>query len=79
MSLQEILATTPLQAVESSNLLEVGYNEENKKLFVKFNSGWVYGYHEVEPGVFDQLLSADSKGKFFNANIKNSFNYERVI
>lgn len=78
MSNREVLAATELIAVESSNLAEVGYNGEQKMLFVKFTSGAIYGYTEVEREVFDQLLSADSKGKFFIANVKNSFNYERV-
>lgn len=57
--------------VKSSNLVEVGY--KNNNLFILFNTGVVYGYSNVPREIFDRLLVASSVGKFFHSHIKNNF------
>jgi len=38
-----------MKAVKSSNVSAVGYDEENKTLQVKFRSGGIYQYMDVQP------------------------------
>lgn len=64
--------------IVSSNISEVGYDDEQKELFVKFNSGKTYQYYDVLAEVFDDFLQADSHGKYFNANIRNAYAYAQV-
>ena len=45
---------------------------------MEFQGGRVYQYFDVPESVFQEFLSASSKGKFFHANIKGSFRYARV-
>lgn len=44
-------------------------------LFVRFTSQAVYAYFGVSPTLWHQLQSADSKGRFFNAHIRNQVPY----
>lgn len=65
-------------SVSSSNLSAVGYDAEKKLLRVKFNAGATYEYRGVPETVYDDLMSADSHGEYFAANVRNSFPYTKV-
>lgn len=59
--------------VQSSNIAAAGYNAATKTMDVQFKNGSRYSYADVPQDVFDDFLSADSKGQFFNTNIKSRF------
>jgi hypothetical protein len=62
--------------VESSVLRSVGYVAGT--LEVEFTSGRVYRYFGVARAVYDQLLRADSHGRFFNEHVRGHFRYARA-
>ena len=66
------------EPVESSNLASVGYDTDNKILEIEFNHGGVYQYFDVPQDVHDELMSADSHGKYFVHNIKDEYEYDRI-
>lgn len=66
------------ESVSSSNLASVGYDEASSTLEIAFRGGGVYQYDGVEKLVYLALLSAGSKGRFFHANIKNSYSYRKA-
>ena len=68
------LLSTP---VESSLLTSVAYST-NQTLQLEFRSGAVYRYFAVPPTVFQGLISAESKGAYFNRTIRNHFRYQRL-
>lgn len=51
-----------MQPVKSSNLTHVGHHGET--LHVTFKGGVKYSYRPVTADQFQQLLDAESKGKF---------------
>lgn len=53
--------------VTSSNLESVGY--EYDTLYIRFNKGGLYAYYNVPVDVYNALLQAPSKGKFFHVYI----------
>ncbi len=57
--------------VSSSNLAAVGYNNGN--LFIKFHTGAIYCYTIVPEHVYQDLLSAPSKGRYYSDYIKNVY------
>ena len=67
-----------LNKVESSNLDSVGYDEEDKVLTIKFNKGGVYNYYGVDKKIYDELMKAESKGKYFHKKVKGKFKYLKV-
>ena len=64
--------------VESSNLKSVGYEPASKTLRIQFNTGTVYDYYNVPEQVFQNLLNAESKGRYFHAAIRMAYRYVRI-
>jgi len=64
--------------VSSSNIASVGYDETSRTLYVQFLKGSTYSYSNVPSSVYRCLMNAPSKGKYFAANIKNSYSYRRI-
>jgi hypothetical protein len=55
-----------MQAVDSEMLEAVSYDEATGTLKASFRkTGETYEYTEVPRQVFEELLAADSKGRFF--------------
>lgn len=64
--------------VESSNLENVGYDPESATLQIGFKNGYVYEYYDVPQHIYDELMAADSKGKYSHRNIYKVFNQQRI-
>ena len=64
---------------DSSTIGKVVYNLQSNKLKVEFLNGSVYEYTNVDQNTFTELCNADSKGKFFNVNIKTKFQYSKLL
>lgn len=65
------------QDVQSSNLKKVVYFAETGLLHVHFNNGSIYYYYKIPKPIFDGLLAASSKGKYFISKIKDKYPFER--
>jgi hypothetical protein len=66
------------QPVTSSNIAEIGYDEQRRVLEVLFKVGTVYQYFDVPPQEYQALMQAGSIGQYVNANIKGRFRYARA-
>jgi len=54
-----------------------GYDSRSSVLEIEFTSESVYRYYHVSPDVANGLMSAPSKGKYFNKRIRNvGYRYE---
>jgi len=60
-------------AVDSTTMLSVGYDSAQQVLEVEFSSGVVYRYLEVPATVFEELMQAESKGRYFNQEIRDDY------
>lgn len=56
----------------------VGYEDKSRILEIEFDSGTVYQYLEVPEGIYEQLLTAESKGRYFNSEIREVYSYVQV-
>ena len=66
-------------SVESTTLASAGYDVGTQVLELEFRSGEIYRYAVVPEAIHRALLSAESKGQFFNTNIRNCFSHARMI
>ena len=64
--------------VESSNILSIGYDEDNRILEVEFPGG-VYKYSEIPKQVYEEFMAAPSYGRYFYQNIRDKYNTEKVL
>lgn len=72
--------------VTSSNVSAVGYEDDSRTLWVQFHKKVrsqivgtrTYYYMNVPRHIFDDFLSAPSKGKYFNRHVEGWFFYKEV-
>ena len=59
---------------ESSVISDVEYWPKVEEMFIHFRkTGKIYAYQNVPANIYSDLLHAESRGKFFNQNIKTKF------
>ena len=64
------LKSTPLNAAT--------YQDQGAFLDLEFRSGAIYRYVGVPAQTYQELLLADSKGRYFNQQIRNRFTYTKI-
>lgn len=79
LNLKSFLTASPIRVpLDSSALKAISYERGRKSLVVEFTNGGIYEYGSVEPAQFKALLNADSAGRFFIKEIRNSYPYRKV-
>ena len=64
--------------VESTTLATVGYDQAHQLLQLEFRSRAVYQYFSVPSTVYESLLDAPSKGRYFNETIRGRYPYRQI-
>ena len=64
--------------VDSSAISEIDFDAERGKLLVRFISGERYVYVGVPGEVCRSFVAADSKGRFFQAQIRDRYPFNRL-
>ena len=64
--------------VSSSAIASIGYDAPTATLEIKFRSGELYRYFDVDPSDADDLLEAESPGTYLNEWIKPRYRCEHV-
>lgn len=63
---------------ESTCFSRVGYDSRNSVLILVFQeSGAEYHYYDVPEDVWESFYDSASLGRYFNANIKGYYEYEK--
>lgn len=60
------------------NNMDYQFNDGKPMLDIEFKSGGKYRYFDVPLSVFNGLANADSRGRFFQDNIRGQFKFERL-
>ena len=68
----------PRQPVASKGIASIGYSKRLHVLEIEFVNGAVYRYTQVAPSVHRELMAADSKARYYDANIKGNYPSTRV-
>ncbi len=65
-----------METVESSLIKEVSYDPDTQVLTIVFaTTDEVYEYSDVPEEIYEALMAAESKGKYFVNNIKDVFSF----
>ena len=67
----------PVQ-LKSTSLRAVAYHDQLALLELEFRSGAIYHYFDVSTSIYKALLRAESKGRYFNQYIRNSFTCAKI-
>lgn len=66
-----------LQEVESTVIKAIAYDEASEALTIEFVSGETYVYAGVPKAVYEALMAAESKGEYFQGNIKGRYEFSK--
>lgn len=66
------------EPVDSSNIATIGYDVDSETLEIEFLRGGVYQYFDVPEQVYEDIISADSAGKYLNSNVKGVYRYSKI-
>jgi lysyl-tRNA synthetase, class II len=67
----------PVPAVVSSAIEDIRYSDRRRELYVTFVGRGPYTYYEVPREVYDDFMTAPSKGQFFNEQIRDRYRFDR--
>ena len=73
-----VISHIPHSRVASSGIASVGYSKRYHILEIEFVNGAVYRYVQVAPNVFRDLMTADSKARYYDANVRGKYPSFRV-
>lgn len=60
-------------AVHSEAMTAVGYDAGSRKLKIRFQQGHSYDFCHVPPSIHEGLMSATSKGSYYNRYIRDRY------
>lgn len=66
-----------MRPVVSSNLASVGYDADAEVLRIQFLSGRIYEYLDVPPSVYEGLMNARFKGRYFYTVVRFEYRYRQ--
>jgi hypothetical protein len=66
------------QPVESSAIAKIGYSKRRHILEIEFVNSAIYRYVDVSPATYRQLMSAESKARFYDSSIKGHYRSIRI-
>lgn len=65
--------------VTSSNIVSIGYSCETRTLEIEFKGYSVYQYTGVPKIVYEELMHAESHGKYFHKYIRNIYPTIKIL
>jgi len=68
-----ITSRIPRQSVQSSAIAKVGYSRRRHILEIEFVNGAIYRYFDIPLSVNRDLMSAESKARFYDSNIRKHY------
>jgi hypothetical protein len=66
------------QIIISTDLKSVGYDAIAHVLEVELQSGPIFRYFDVPVSVYDALMSAPSKSRYFNDNVQGKYESRQI-
>jgi hypothetical protein len=68
-----IVSHIPRGPVQSSAIAKVGYSKRRHILEIEFVNGAVYRYFDIPLSAHRDLMSAESKARFYDSNVKRHY------
>lgn len=75
MRIKELLYEKPVQ---SSWITDLIYNRPNKTLTMRLSNGKSYSVSRISRTTFEQWTQSSSKGRYFQNNIRNAYQINRI-
>jgi KTSC domain len=66
------------QLITSTALKSVGYDAVAHVLEVELQAGPIHRYFDVPQSVYETLISAPSKGRYFDNNVRGKYEHRQI-
>lgn len=70
---EAIVSHIPREPTESRAIAAIGYSKRLHALEIEFRNGAIYRYLDVPADVYRALLSADSKARFYDKQVRGHY------
>lgn len=67
-----------LRNVVSSNIAQVGHDPNQNVLIIRFVNGTYYRFDNVPEQVYNNFITAQSVGKYFQSYIRNTYPFKKI-
>ena len=74
----EATSRIPREPVPSSAIAAVGYSKRLQILEIEFLNGAIYRYTDVPRSVYHQLMSAESKARYYHEHVRGNYPSFRI-
>jgi hypothetical protein len=64
---------------DSTAIRSAAYDDETRELTVALTTGRTYVYRDVDEWVYDELLAAESTGRYYNLRIKDRYDCYEIL
>ena len=64
--------------VTSTTVASAGYDDSARVMEIEFTGGAVYRYDGVPRQVFEEMLAAESVGRYFNEHVRDVYAFTRL-
>jgi len=64
---------------DSSVIKIIGWDSDDNTLIVQFKSLTAWAYYGVSEEVYQNFIGSDSMGYFFNKNIRNKYDSQKIL
>jgi len=68
----------PREIVDSAAIEAVNYDERRQYFDIELTTGRTYRYLDVPPAIYAAFMAAESKGRFYNDEIRDAYEYRRL-
>ena len=68
-----ITSRIPRQSVQSTAIAKIGYSKRRHIFEIEFVNGAIYRYFDVPLSVYRELMSAESKARFYDSKIRKHY------
>ena len=66
-----------MHPVNSSAIEAIGYDTRSQELHICLLESRTYVYYNVEEEIFHEFLQANSKGRYFNYEIRGNYDFTK--
>lgn len=74
----ELMSSIDVAVVDSSVISKAEYCNQSDQMLITFKNGRIYMYDDVPRNVFDEMISAESVGRYFNSHVRNLYKFNEM-
>lgn len=63
--------------LDSKGLSRISYDHDARMLYIEFSDGKIFQYHDVPSHLYENFISSDDPGRFYNTQIRRNYRFDQ--